>query len=246
MTQVSRRDLLKTAGAAGAVSAGAAQAQQQQPAAPHAEQAQTGEGRGVLFFFNDPEGDFIEAAVDRLIPAEPEWQGARWAGVLHFIDRQLAGAFGAGARMYLKGPWEPDAPPQQGYQLRHTPAEVYRIGIEEARVKIRERYGREFVDLATAEMDAALTALETGEMALPTIPSAVFFETLLANTVEGFFADPAYGGNRDMIGWRMVGFPGAYAQYVELVDVHDLAYSRAPISIADQQARLAHIGAHRQ
>ena len=51
-------------------------------------------------------------------------------------------------------------------------------------------------------------------------------------TLEGYFSDPAYGGNRDMIGWRMVGFPGAYAQYVELVDVHDLAYSRAPISIA--------------
>ena len=72
----------------------------------------------------------------------------------------------------------------------------------------------------------------------------MFFETLLANTVEGFFADPAYGGNRGMIGWRMVGFPGAYAQYLDVVDAYDLCFTREPISMANQSARHDHIVGH--
>ena len=64
------------------------------------------------------------------------------------------------------------------------------------------------------------------------VPSAVFFETLLANTIEGYFADPVYGGNRDMAGWRMIGFPGAYAQFVQWVDKHGIRFNRPPMSIA--------------
>ena len=148
--------------------------------------------------------------------------------------------------MYLDGPWEPDALPQFGYQLRYPPSELYRIGIEESRAACRTRAGREFHELAPAEQDAFQKAIESGDAQLPSIPSPVFFETLLANTIEGFFADPAYGGNRDMVGWRMVGFPGAYAQYLELVGVHGVAYDREPISIANQEARRHHIAAHGQ
>lgn len=253
---LSRRDLLRTAGAAGAAAAApgfeSAQAQQPAPttgvAAPAALSPEPLAAReaGVLFFFNDVEAKFVAAAVERLIPAEPDWPGAGWAGVLNFIDRQLAGAYGAGARMYLKGPWSPDAPPQQGYQLRYTPAELYRIGIAETRAHVSSQYGgREFWDLAPPVMDEVLAALESGAARLPSLPSPVFFETLLANTVEGFFADPAYGGNRDMVGWRMVGFPGAYAQYVDLVELYDLPYLRPPISIGNTEARLAHIRSHK-
>jgi gluconate 2-dehydrogenase gamma chain len=242
---VSRRALFAGAGAAGAAAAlsaapGAPRAQGPAPVpatAPAPDRA--------LFFFNEPEARFVEAAVERLIPADPEWPGAAWAGVLHYIDGQLAAAYGAGGGMYLKGPWRPDAPPQQGYQLRYSPAELYRVGIEESRAHVRETHaGREFWELAPAEMDAALKALESGETALPSLPAPVFFETLLANTVEGFLADPAYGGNREAVGWRMIGFPGAYAQFLELVDRHGYAYERAPIGMADDAARLAHIHAH--
>ena len=72
------------------------------------------------------------------------------------------------------------------------------------------------------------------------MPSAVFFETLLANTIEGFFSDPMYGGNRDMVGWRMVGFPGPYAGYLELVGRHNLNFQRTPRGIAQALAELAH------
>jgi gluconate 2-dehydrogenase gamma chain len=257
---VSRRDLLKAAGVAGAaatVPAAAHSAGQHLAQAPghgdHASHAASAGNsakpnatqQGVLFFFNDEEGRFIKAAIDRLIPADPDWPGAAEAGVLEFIDRQLAGAFGTGARMYLKGPWAENAPPQQGYQLRFTPAELYRIGIEETRANVRDaNNGREFWDLDTTALDQVLKDLESGTIQLSSLPSPVFFETLLANCIEGFFADPAYGGNRDMVGWRMVGFPGAYAQFLDLVDVYDMPYTRKPIGMADQEARHAHISTH--
>lgn len=249
---VSRRELLKVAGAAGAASAVPAQARAQSgDRAVHAHSAsESGQAPRLnyqqqLFFFNDEEARFIEAAVERLIPADPEWPGAQKAGVLYFIDGQLASAYGAGARMYLKGPWASDAPPQQGYQLRFAPAQLYHVGIEETRAYVRGAFnGSEFWDLNAPTMDVVLKRLEAGTIPLPSLPSAVFFETLLANTVEGFFADPAYGGNRDMVGWRMVGFPGAYAQYLDLVDQHGIAYARAPIGMADQSARQAHIIGH--
>jgi gluconate 2-dehydrogenase gamma chain len=255
---ISRRNLLKVVGAAGAAAAvpsAAVAAPQQGAQAPAPSPAQPAHGTAppapapqqteTLFFFNDQEARFVEAAVERLIPADPEWPGAAWAGVLYFIDRQLAGAYGFGAKMYLKGPWVPDAPPQQGYQLRHMPAELYRIGIEETRQHCRQAYnGREFWDLGETVMDEVLKGLEGGQIQLPSLPAPVFFETLLANTVEGFLADPAYGGNRDMVSWRMIGFPGAYAQYVDLVELYDLPYTRPPISFANSAARHAHILGH--
>jgi gluconate 2-dehydrogenase gamma chain len=209
------------------------------PAAAGTSGREAGQGGGhAFFFFNDEEARFVEAAVDRLIPAD-EWAGAKEAGVLVYIDRQLAGAYGVGARMYLKGPWVPEAPPEQGYQLRHPPAELYRIGIAESRSYVRDEFGdKELWELAPEQIDSVLSALESGDASLPSIPSPVFFETLLANTVEGYFADPVYGGNRDMASWRMIGFPGAFAQYLELVDQHGYVYDRPPIGIAG--AALAH------
>jgi gluconate 2-dehydrogenase gamma chain len=93
-------------------------------------------------------------------------------------------------------------------------------------------------------MIEVLKELESGQIRLPSLPSPVFFETLLANTVEGFFSDPAYGGNRGMAGWRMIGFPGAYAQYADLVEAYDLPYTRPPIGIGDEAARQAHLRMH--
>jgi gluconate 2-dehydrogenase gamma chain len=250
---LSRRNLLKTAGAVTAAAAVPAQAEQVKPAqaaaptqqAVRSPSAAVADQQNVLFFFNDQEARFVETAIRHLIPADPQWPGAVEAGVLYFIDKQLASAYGAGGRMYLKGPWVPDAPPQQGYQLRYTPAELYRVGIEETRVHVRDAHnGREFWDLGEPAMIEVLKGLERGDIRLPSLPSPVFFETLLANAVEGFFADPAYGGNRDMVGWRMIGFPGAYAQYADLVELYDFSYTRRPIGISDEAARQAHLRVH--
>jgi gluconate 2-dehydrogenase gamma chain len=248
--RLSRRALLRAGGLAGTAAAlgGAAVAQEEPAHARAAEPTFAGPaGRPeVLFFFSEEEAAFVEAAIDRLIPDDPEWPGAVWAGVLAYIDRQLASAYGEGGHMYLEGPWVPDAPAEQGYQLRHSPAQLYRVGIEETRAHVRDSHGgREFWELAPPMMDEVLRGLETAQVQLPSVPSAVFFETLLANTIEGFLSDPAYGGNRDMVGWRMIGFPGAYAQYIDLVDAWGFAYAREPIGMANDAARRAHLAIHR-
>jgi gluconate 2-dehydrogenase gamma chain len=236
MSGFSRRDMIKggaLVGVASVVAPASDAVAQPVPDAPvPPEQA-----NGVLRFFTSEEASFVAAAVDRLIPPDDRWPGAADAGVVEYIDRQLATGYGAGARMYLEGPWDPDAPPQQGYQLKFSPAELYRVAIEEVREQVKSSHGgRELIDLGGDEIDEVLSSLEHGDLELRSLPSAVFFETLLANTVEGYFADPVYGGNKNMDGWRMIGFPGAYAQYADLVDRHGYELKREPISIAGAAA----------
>ena len=83
------------------------------------------------------------------------------------------------------------------------------------------------------QQDAYLKSLESGGHDLDGVPSAIFFDMLLAMSIEGFFADPAYGGNKDMVAWRMIGFPGAYADYYEAIDKHGVKFVRDPISLAE-------------
>jgi gluconate 2-dehydrogenase gamma chain len=221
--KISRRALLRLLGAGAAVPAAAATtvAAQSRTTAPRA-RAATGRA-----FFTADEAAFVTAAVDRLLPRD-DWPSASEAGVVDYIDRQLAGPYGAGARMYLNGPHAAGTP-QQGYQLPFTPAQVYRGALAGIAPVLA---GRPLAARSADEQDALLKRLEAGELMLGEIPSAVFFETLLANTIEGYFADPMYGGNRDMAGWRMIGFPGAYAMYVQWVDKHGIRFDRPPIGIA--------------
>jgi len=59
---------------------------------------------------------------------------------------------------------------------------------------------------------------------------------LLDGAVEGFFSDPVHGGNRDMVGWKLIGFPGAMASFANDIERHNVAYVRAPVSIATAPA----------
>lgn len=247
--QLSRRDLLKIAGTAGA----AAALPREADAHPHGARVSVPAPSGpavadqqpdsVHLFFNSEEAEFVRTAVDILIPKD-EWPSASEAGVVGYIDRQLAGAWGAGARLYLEGPFR-DGTPEQGYQLPFTPAELYRNAIQGIHRVMDARFGgRRLGQLDTAEQQSFVKALESGTVAIGDVPSAVFFETLLANTIEGYFADPVYGGNRGMAGWRMVGFPGAYAAYAELVAYHGMAFDRPPISMAQHDAHDDHVAHH--
>src|SRR5438105_7240436 len=139
MAKVSRRDAIKTLGAA-ALTTGlplAVAAQEHATAPPaHTPSAGSGAAPGAVagsppttyLFFNSEEAAFIEAAVARLIPADEEWRGALEACAPNYIDKQLAGAWGAGERLYRSGPWQPGAP-SQGYQLPFTPAELFRTAL---------------------------------------------------------------------------------------------------------------------
>jgi len=221
----SRRSFLRNAGLTAVATAQATVARAQ--AAPPGQDLPA-----AYIFFNEQEAAFVEAATARLIPSDETGPGAREAGVPQYIDRQLAGAWGAGDRLYRSGPWHAGEP-TQGYQLPHTPAELFRKALRGIADDVRKQYGAEFGALPEARQDAYLTALQKENRDLGGVPSGVFFTTLLEATLEGFFSDPAYGGNRDMVSWKMIGFPGAYANYYDLVDRHGVAFDQPPVGLAD-------------
>jgi gluconate 2-dehydrogenase gamma chain len=234
MDKLSRRSFFRIAGAAVAATAaevhGANTGRQTKAPPPP-----------TYTFFNADEAKFIEAAVERLIPADENGPGALEAGVPDYLDKQLGGAWGAGERLYRSGPWH-EGTPSQGYQLPFTPAELFRHALRGIRNDMSKHGGPPFERLSAKEQDAYLKSLETGNVDLDGVPSNVFFESLLELTIEGFFSDPAYGGNKDMAAWKMIGFPGAYATYYDLVDQHGMQFTRAPISMADTRAHVMHRG----
>jgi gluconate 2-dehydrogenase gamma chain len=150
-----------------------------------------------------------------------------------FIDRQLAGAYGSGARLYREGPFQ-KGKPELGYQLPLNPREFFRAGIAAANAWTRKTYGKDFDRLAAPEREAALTAMEAGKAEFAGPGSAMFFDALLQIAMEGFFADPIYGGNRDKAAWRMVGYPGLPATYRDEIKTYfGKTYDKPPRSIAD-------------
>lgn len=187
---------------------------------------------------------FLDAAVARLIPADELGPGAKEAGVTHFIDHRLAGSWGTHGRNYRAGPWQ-QGTPQQGCQSRMTPQEIFRTAIGEIDENCLGRYGKRFWLLSIEEQDAVLQALEKNEIELASDSAAIFFGLLLRNTVEGFFADPLYGGNQDKIGWRLIGFPGVpSATYAEEFRNFGVPYRVEPVGIQDIQANLVSLDSH--
>jgi len=238
-TPIPRRDFLKGAGAAGTavaatVAAGAAAtpvAAQQQPAA--AAPATASHAPETWLTLNPTEQAFIAAAVDTIIPADELSPSGSDCGVAVFIDRQLAGAYGTGARLYRQGPF-PKAKPELGYQLELNPREFFRAGITAANEFTRKTYGKDFDRLSEQDRIAALKAIDEGKAEFPGFSSRMFFNALLQITMEGFFADPMYGGNRNMAGWKMVGYPGLPATYREEIKTYfNKKYDKPPRSIAD-------------
>ena len=185
-------------------------------------------------FFTAAETAFIEAAVERIIPTDELGPGAKEAGVPEFIDRQLAGPYGRAEAWYMQGPWR-QGEKEQGYQFKLTPAELYRAAITDIDAHARKRYGnRPFAELDDATRDVILHGLEKGEIELPHASADAFFTLLVQNTVEGFLADPMYGGNRDFVGWKLIGFPGPRYNYVAEIEQHGKRYGMPFVSIAGQ------------
>ena len=231
-----RRDFLKTVGTVGATGLAAAvggadpaEAQTPAPAAANA----AAPAAHAYTFFSAPEAAFVEAAVDRFIPADDLTPGGTDCGVALFIDRQLAGAWGTGDRMYMQGPWQKGVP-TQGYQSPLTPAEFFRAGIAAANAYCRTTYQKEFDRLAADQQIKLLEDMEQGRVTFDTIAAQEFFNLLLATAMQGFFADPIYGGNRDKVAWKMIGFPGVIAIYSEHIKTYrNKQYDIEPTSILD-------------
>jgi gluconate 2-dehydrogenase gamma chain len=158
------------------------------------------------------EAAFLKAAVDTIIPADALSPSGSECGVVDFIDCELAGPYGEGARLYRDGPVV-KGKPEQGYQLDLTPREFFRQGIAAADAWMVAKFGALFAALDEAQRQAALTEIDSGKAQFENFEASAFFEALLQIAMEGFFADPYYGGNRDMAGWKMIGYPGLPADY---------------------------------
>jgi gluconate 2-dehydrogenase gamma chain len=142
-----------------------------------------------LRFFTQAEALTVAAACARIFPSDETGPGAREAGAAVFIDRQLAGPWGRDRYRYTRAPFHEDVPEEMGYQGKATPREIYRQGLKGL---------AGFTKLTPDQQDARLQEIETGR----------FFNLLRRNTIEGMFCDPLHGGNVDMVGWQMIGFPG--------------------------------------
>lgn len=127
--------------------------------------------------------DTLAAVVDRLIPADGHGPGAVAAGVLDFFERQLQG------------------------QLAHL-TDLYAEGLAELDELARAEQGAPFAELSPSHQDALLEHVERLDTAGEHARLRAFFEAVLNHTIDGFLADPLYGGNRDFIGWQLIGYPG--------------------------------------
>jgi gluconate 2-dehydrogenase gamma chain len=171
-------------------------------------------GAGHGAFFNSEESATIAAFTERLMPGAPGKPGANDAGVLNYIDLALAGAYS---------------------DLQ----EFYRHGLNQLDAYSRKTHNVAFTRLAPPQQDAVITALESGKAEGFTWPSAqAFFNTLRTHTMEGMFADPVYGGNKDFAGWRLVGFPGAQPQFSEAELQSKQAFTRVPMMGLQAQAKV--------
>jgi gluconate 2-dehydrogenase gamma chain len=187
---------------------------------------------GPWQFFTPEEGADVEALVDRLIPPDPQTPGGKDAGCAVFIDRQLAGPYGSARGLYMRPPFEENAPGNMGPQSPLTPAGRYRKTLAALDQHCTQAFaGKHFHQLSPEQQDKLIGSMESGELKLNGVSSKAFFDHLLTNTQEGFFADPIYGGNRDMVAWKMVGFPGARYDYRDWVEKHNQKYPHPPVAI---------------
>lgn len=187
---------------------------------------------GPWQFFTADEAKAIEAIVDRIIPPDPETPGGKDAGCAVFIDRQLKGPYGSSDGLYMRGPFIKGTK-QQGPQSQLTPAELYRKGLAALDKYCKDhRGGKAFAGLSVEQQDDVLKQIEAGKIQFDGVDAEGFFGALLQDVPEGFFSDPIHGGNRDMVGWKMIGFPGIRYDYRDWIKRHNERYPYPPVSIA--------------
>ena len=198
--------------------------------------------------FSEEQAAMVEALTAQFIPGTPDDPGAREAGVVHYIDFILSTNSGIHEPTYLQAPfarsYEGDSPPEDddentiwvkaseisryGYQAPLSPLQVYEIGLQAVYDYAREQYGSTVPELDEEQLDQIIWDLLDDKVpGFDQFPPSSFFHTLRRHTAEGMFSDPAYGGNRDFIGWNLVGFPGSQRAY-SIDDLHTEDPPRPP------------------
>lgn len=181
-------------------------------------------------FFSEREAQLVSAIFDRLIPADDLSVSASEAGCVAFIDHQLTTAYGDADHRYKLGPIVAGTP-EQGEQTLITPAQVYRQGLSAMDKHCQQLSGKSFTELSDAEQDHYLEQMEAGKFSYGEISSNRLFNQMLSNAKEGFLADPLYGGNKNMVGWKMIGFPGARYDYRDYINIKGKKIELEPISL---------------
>ncbi len=186
---------------------------------------------GPWLFFTAAEGRAVEAIVDRLIPEDELTPRGTECGSAVYIDRQLAGPYGSSASFYMRPPFR-EGSKSQGVQSKLTPADRYREALAALDEHCRKGFaGKVFAEIPAARQDEILHGLETNALTIEGTSGHAFFEQVLKDTQQGFLADPIYGGNRDMVAWRMIGFPGARYDYRDWIGQHNEPYPHPPTSV---------------
>ena len=223
-----RRDFLKSA-----VVGGAAAATASLPASAIAQSGTAAPAAGYAFL-NPEEAAFVETLVDHMVPADEHTPKGTAIGINTFIDRALAGGWGKGDRLYMQGPWAPGTP-EQGYQVPLVPADLYRQGIAATNRHCVKTYGKAFDQLTAVQREEELKNLDGGKVVFDGgLSSRAFFSIVYQTVMEGMFADPIYGGNKDKVSWKMLGFPGVIqVNRLNNVKFKNKKFPAEPLGIAD-------------
>ena len=204
----------------------------------------------ALQFFTEWEFDYVTSMAETIWPTDDLGPGAREAGVGHYIDGQLSGSWGQGHRFYLNGPFFAPTDSGHGWQIPMTPADVYRAFLPAFDTYLRTSvaYGDPFPNLTATQQTAAITDLQTNKASIPLAGStdfaaSDFYNLFRQNVLEGMLSDPAYGGNKNMVGWKQIGFPGDPIRrgdpyYAYIFSKKKYPYVDKPLPIAPAYAKV--------
>ncbi|PID15706.1 dehydrogenase [Sporosarcina sp. P34] len=195
------------------------------------------------FFSRNEDFALLSAATERIYPENKNGMGAIELGVPYFIDRQCASNWGRNADDYMHGPFptviktdgykEEKRPNNEvitsssvvkvpagtaNYQTKMTRGTFFLEGLTAMEKTSQDKFGDRFVNLEPEQQDEILKMFEKGEVKFSGVDSSDFFNLLRQTTIEGVYADPVYGGNRNMEAWRMKEYPGPIMSFLDKIE----------------------------
>jgi hypothetical protein len=208
-----------------------------------------------LRIFTPHEARTVDALTARILPGTADDPGAHEAGVVIYIDNMLAYSEGFNESTYREPPYAQlytgDTPPDEdegfetvwvsageieryGFQSVLSPREVYRLGVIAVDAYAQSKHEQPFVALNEEQQNTIIEEMVNGDakQGFEQISAPSFFAVLRRHTAEGMFSDPAYGGNRNMVGWQLIGYPGAQRAYTEYDIRTENGARREPQSLA--------------
>ncbi|WP_040984167.1 gluconate 2-dehydrogenase subunit 3 family protein [Oceanobacillus jeddahense] len=179
----------------------------------------------MQFFTRSEDLMTLAAATEIIFPEDENGPGAIGLGVPYYIDKQLASPWGKNTDDYRKRPFRAgESPLNRG--------DIMLSGLRKLNEVSQDAHDDIFDSLEESAQIEILQSFEAGEVEMNLVSSASFFALLRQLTLEGCYADPLYGGNKDMEGWRMKEFPGAYMSYTDVVEAEEFV-KKEPMSLSD-------------